>query len=362
MTSQRLPLGCLVIATVLTACSSSRPTTSPLVTSVATSGPATSKTTATTSTAAKPPSPTFSSINITFTTPSGLGTNGTVTTPASAGKHPAVLFIAGSGPTDRNGDGALLPGKIGTLRFLAETVATDAVTLRFDKLGVGKSQVPADLTAVTFDDFVAQATAARDWLSQQPSVDPARVVIAGHSEGGLIALVLATQTPSPTTKLALFSPPGGSYLSVIRDQLATQLSADVLRTYDALAAELRTTGSIASPPEDRALASVFNRLTLKFLASADRYDPVALAGNLNASTLLTCGERDVQVPCSSLAHLRSALTSGLAARFTDVELKGTNHVLRTTGLAAGTPDTYTNDTYPLNAEAAAALQMLITEG
>lgn len=234
------------------------PTTTLLVTNVAISERATSKTTATASTAATPLSQTFSSTDITFTTPCGLITAGTITIPASPEKHPAVLFIAGSGPTDRNGDSALLPGKIGTLRFLAESVATNAVTLRFDKLGVGKSPVPADPTAVTFDDFVAQATAARDWLSQHPSVDPARVVIAGHSEGGLIALMLATNTGSPTTKLALFSPPGGSYLWVIR-------------------------------PEDRALASVFNPHTLKFLASADHYDPVALAGKLNARTLLTCG-------------------------------------------------------------------------
>jgi uncharacterized protein len=295
--------------------------------------------------------------------PNGLVTAGTVTTPTTAGNHAAVVFIAGSGPTNRNGDNTQVPGNIGTLRFLAAAVASDAVTLRFDKLGVGRSQAPANSTDITFDDFVAQAAVARDWLSKQPGVDPSRIVLAGHSEGALIALALAASTLGSGVRLALFSPPGSSYLSVIRAQLAQQVPVATLTAFDTLAAELRTTGAISTLPTDPILASLFNPETTKFLASADSADPVALAGKLETATtvMLSCAERDIQVPCESLANLRAALKSRLTTRFTNVELNGTNHVLRTTGSSPGTPETYTNPSFPHSIDAAKALAALISE-
>ncbi len=290
-----------------------------------------------------------------------LKTAATYTVPLTDGKHPAVLLIAGSGPTDRNGDNPLIPGNVGTLRFLAEYVGADAVTLRFDKLGVGTSQMPADPNAVTLTDFVTQAKAALDWLRQQPEVDPAQITIAGHSEGGLIALELATKEGSGLAGLALLSPPSDRYLTAIREQLAVQVDAGVLTLYDTAVKEIRTTGRLKNFPSDPILPSIFNANTVTFLADADERDPIELAKQVPPSTkvLLTCGDRDIQIRCASLSDLRSTLQISVGGRFTDVVLGQTNHVLRVTGDKPGGTETYADESLPHSAAAGNALLTLI---
>jgi uncharacterized protein len=294
----------------------------------------------------------------------GLQTSGTLTTPTAPGPHPAELFIAGSGPTDRNGDTLALPGTIGTMKFLAESVAVDAVTFRFDKLGVGASSIPTDPSSVTLDDFVNEASAALTWLKSQPGVDPSRISVAGHSEGGLIALKLAATPKMMIQNLALFSPPGARYLSVIREQLAAQVQGDVLTTYDDFVQELRQTGTIAKLPTDQILPSILNAATVNFLANADRFDPVEMASTLPAATkvLLSCGEKDIQVSCDSLAALRTRLYAAQGENFIDVRLLDTNHVLRVARNGAGGPETYIDPSLPYAVEAAAALGTLVSKG
>jgi uncharacterized protein len=315
------------------------------------------------STVEAPTQPTgFTSQNVTFSA-NGLETAGTLTIPRSPSKHPAVLFIAGSGPTDRNGDTPAIPGPVGTLGFLAESIASDAVTLRFDKLGVGKSQMTTDPAGITLDDFTKQAEDAIAWLASQPSVDAADITVAGHSEGGLIALKLGATKGPKIRRLALFSPPGAPYLSVIRSQLAAQVSAESLSEYDRLASELKTKGDVKNVPSDPVLASIFNESSVRFLANADTYDPVVLATSLpkERAVLLSCGERDVQVPCASLDGLKRALTTRLTKNFTNVALVGTNHVLRVTGTQPGGPETYVDASLPHSGDAAVALRTLVFE-
>ena len=68
---------------------------------------------------------------------------GTITRPNEDGKFPAVMLIAGSGPTDRNWESPHLPGSNGSARLLAEALAEKGiVTLRYDKLGTGETGMP----------------------------------------------------------------------------------------------------------------------------------------------------------------------------------------------------------------------------
>jgi uncharacterized protein len=309
---------------------------------------------------AAPATSSYTSREVSFV--AGLSTAGTLTVPNKPGKHPAILFIAGSGPTDRNGDTPAIPGSIGTLKFLAEANAESAVTLRYDKVGVGASQPPIN-PRVNFAQFVSQAALAYKWLSEQPEVDSAQITIAGHSEGGLIALELAGTLTPPPAHLAMFSPPGDRYLSVIRAQIEPRVSTETLAQYDALVTELRATGTIKSLPTDAVLASLFNGGTVTFLADGDQRDPVKLAAKIPQATtvLLICGERDVQVSCESLDNLRTALIARLNSGFTTTKLSGTNHVLRITGAKPGTPETYADSSFEQSPDAAIALQRLLIE-
>lgn len=251
---------------------------------------------------------------------------------------PVVVLIAGSGPTDRNGNTPLLPGPVDTLRFLAEELAARGISsIRFDKLGVGASAIPDDPTVITFDDFVIQAAAVRDWAQQSA---PRGVALVGHSEGALIALELASD--EPPVALGLLMPLGARYLTAVRSQLSSQpIDAD-LSAFDSLVEEIRSAGTIADMPADPVLASVFAPTTLAFLATADRRDPIELAQALDDTVpvLVACGTVDIQVPCRSLDGLRDAVEP---AAFTDVRLDGVNHVLRMSGGAGGV-ETYTDPT------------------
>jgi pimeloyl-ACP methyl ester carboxylesterase len=118
---------------------------------------------------------------------------GTLTLPFGPGPHPVVVTMSGSGPSDR--DESLAP--ITSLKPFA--VLADALTsagvgvLRFDDRGVGESS--GDHAGATVQDFAADAGAAIDYLVTRADVDPGRIGLFGHSEGGLHAAILGASDP-----------------------------------------------------------------------------------------------------------------------------------------------------------------------
>jgi alpha/beta superfamily hydrolase len=116
---------------------------------------------------------------------------GTITKPKEAGKYPAVVLVSGSGPQDRN---ETLMGHE-PFKVLADYLTkNNIVVLRYDDRGINKST--GDFSKGTTADFGKDALAAVHFLRKQPQVDPMKVGIIGHSEGGLIATILAGQQAS----------------------------------------------------------------------------------------------------------------------------------------------------------------------
>ncbi len=161
----------------------------------------------------------------------GVTVYGTFRRPVIDGLVPAVLLLAGSGPTDRNGDSRLITGSVGTLAFLADRFAEAGVaSFRYDKLGSGTTGLgpfadhPNDLG---FDTFTAEARDALTFLATRPGVDPSKLLIGGHSEGGLIAMVVANEPGSApvVAGLAIFNTPGIRYLDIIAGQVKRQTAA-----------------------------------------------------------------------------------------------------------------------------------------
>ncbi len=140
---------------------------------------------------------------------------GTFRHPASQDRPvPAALLIAGSGPTDRNGNSAIMSGPIDTLQNLAQVLSNDGVaSLRYDKLGSGQTglgRYAADPTKIGMAAFQDEATAAMNFLAGQAGVDRSHLMVIGHSEGALYALLLATATPgtSPPVRALGLDIPG----------------------------------------------------------------------------------------------------------------------------------------------------------
>ena len=155
--------------------------------------------------------------------------------PASAGPArpgPAVLLIAGSGPTDRNGNTPLLPGPVNTLQAIADWLSADGVaSLRYDKLGSGRTGLGPYASrpgTIGIGPFEQEAAAALRFLARQPGVDRDRLGVIGHSEGALFALLLAVGASGPTPPihaLGLLEPLGVRYLDAIGYQVDSQIAA-----------------------------------------------------------------------------------------------------------------------------------------
>ena len=225
---------------------------------------------------------------------------------------PAALLLPGSGPTDRNGN---QPPIFVTdlLKQIAERLADEGVaTLRFDKRAAhtNAAQWPEGAEALNdlfaYENFVADARAAYDFLGTRPGVDPARVSIVGHSEGGLIALSMAEQMRSDDgapASLVLLSTAGRKLDVVIHEQIARLL--DVQGADDATkkqflqmlddAVEAVKAGRDVPPDLPPGLAPLFSPSSLKILRSYFTIDPAQLAAKVVGPVLIVQGKADVQV-------------------------------------------------------------------
>lgn len=118
---------------------------------------------------------------------------GTLTIPSSPienEKFPAVLFISGSGPLDRNGNGPKGKYQFNLYKELAEYIGgLGFVTFRYDKRGTGSSK--ETLLESGLWDFVADAECSYTYLQQHPNVDSERIIVLGHSEGTIIGTALS---------------------------------------------------------------------------------------------------------------------------------------------------------------------------
>src|ERR1017187_8744839 len=147
---------------------------------------------------------------------------------------PGVLLIAGSGPTDRNGNSALEKGPIDTLKTLADWLSDDGVaTLRYDKLGSGETGLGPYATKVDsigIGPFEQESAAALKFLARQKGVNDKLLGVFGHSEGALFALLLATGHAGPVPAiraLGLIEPLSDRYLTLVSVQVEAELAAQL---------------------------------------------------------------------------------------------------------------------------------------
>jgi pimeloyl-ACP methyl ester carboxylesterase len=266
------------------------------------------------------------------------GLSGTLLAPPGIARPPVVLLIAGSGPTDRNGNqGGTGPGE---MRELAEALAAHGIaTLRYDKRGVGRSAGAAPREQdLVLDAFVDDAAAWLAWLRQRP--DLGAPVVAGHSEGGLIAILLAKRMP--VAGIVLVATPGRRFGDILRDQLRRSgtpapLLSEALATLAAL--ERGETVTQVSP----ALLALFRPSIQPFVRSMLAVDPARELGGLTPPVMVVAGGHDLQVNADDAALLAKARPD--AVRLDVAEM---NHVLKIAPAdRAGQQDAYRNPALPL---------------
>ncbi|WP_285725031.1 alpha/beta hydrolase [Psychromicrobium xiongbiense] len=159
----------------------------------------------------------------------GITMNGTMVRPVGAGPFPAVVLVAGSGPTDRDWCSPMLPGSNGSGRLFAEAFAEVGIaSIRYDKRASGPhvmENLPKLVGNLSMQSHLDELAAAVQALAAQDFVDASRIVGLGNSEGTLHVLHYATSDqPWPFVGIVLAAPPGRPVQEVLLSQLTLQAS------------------------------------------------------------------------------------------------------------------------------------------
>jgi len=264
---------------------------------------------------------------------------GTLHVPAhrSGDRLAAALLLPGSGPTDRNGN--QLPGiQPNTSALMADALGQDGImTFRFDKYGSGPTH-NAPPAGSDYSAFIRQADAAYAALRAQPETNPFEMLVAGHSEGGLNAMLVATSVWPRPAGLALIAPQDDRILDMIAAQIGAQLDGalppeQALAQKNLIAAWISAfragtpTGTDGMLPP---IETLFRTLAAQgaYLRTNDAIYPPEVARRVPAATrvLVTCGTADPNVRCDTLPPLLRALRGEHLAT-----LDGIDHFLHPAG-------------------------------
>lgn len=275
------------------------------------------------------------------TVASGGGTlHGALLMPDRQGDVPAILMIAGSGPTDRNGNSTVPGVKPATLKLLAEGLAANGIaSLRFDKRGIAASASAMSKEAdMRFGTYVDDALAWAELLKSQPHVHC--LYILGHSEGALIGALAAAKTKV----CGYISIAGAGFPAdevLLRQMKDHAMPAPQLQAASDIIAQLKKGELVTNVPPP--LTAMFRPSLQPYLISWFAIDPAVAVAAVPAPVLLLQGTTDIQVSVTDVQRLAKAVPSA-----TLVLLDGVNHVLKP---APGDPQanfaTYGDPTLPL---------------
>ena len=234
-------------------------------------------------------------------------------TPSDVERPPVALLIAGSGSTDHDGNGPQI--KPETLKKLAEQLAARKIaTLRYDKRGAGgwKPEFgrPEDFR---FKDYVDDAAALVNYLRSSGKFS--KVILVGHSEGGLVAILTARRVP--VDRLVLLATAARRQGDLLKAQLERTLAPDAFKPV-ATAIDAIMAGQIVDPPPGLSIPPSMQ----PGIASAFTEDPIDPMKLIEQPTLIVAGGRDRQVVRLDYAALTAASPAAKALWLPDM-----NHVL-----------------------------------
>ncbi len=273
---------------------------------------------------------------------------GTLTLPRGPGPFPAVILLSGSGPHDRDES---LVGHRPFLVLADHLTRKGIAVLRFDKRGIGKST--GDYASATTEDFAGDAEAALAYLNTRKEIDPKKIGLLGHSEGGLIAPMVATHSQT-IAWIVLLAGPGlkGEDVLLLQSELILRAAGvnegEVARTLafnkqtyalvrqekDPAALEAKLNELVQSTSTGAALPPAAVQAQVRMLVSPWfryylDYDPLPALQKTMCPVLALNGEKDLQVSSKeNLAKIQKALHDGGNHDFQTTELPGLNHLFQ----------------------------------
>jgi uncharacterized protein len=264
------------------------------------------------------PSDVPSQLPVTLKTAAGI-LHGTLELPAGKGRFPVALIIAGSGPTDRDGNAVKLGLHPDSYKLLAGALAKAGIaSLRYDKRGAGDdTDLIKSENKLRIEDYVEDASVWGKRLQHDKRFS--RLVIIGHSEGSLIGMLAAHEIRAD----AYISVAGAGEPAqiLLLKQLQPKLPADLYQQSNAIIDNLTHGKTVAKVPDD--LRILFRPSLQPYLISWFRYDPAKEIARLEMPVLIVQGRRDLQVGVDDAKMLQQADPQAKLVLIPDM-----NHVLK----------------------------------
>lgn len=264
--------------------------------------------------------------------------SGTLYTPNTSQPTDLVILIAGSGPTDRDGNQPLM--KNNSLKFLAQELAKNEISVfSYDKRIFGlMKQNNLKEEELSFNDFIEDAVLVAEFFLKKKKYKS--VTIAGHSEGSLIGMVASQK--ANVNKFISIAGAGNSIDKVIEHQMETNAPL-LLKQSQEILSELKK-GNVVEV-QNPMLQSVFRKSVQPYMISWLKYDPKTELQKLKMPVLIVNGTSDLQVPVSEAEILKEASPN---AKFCIIEEM--NHVLKTVTNSVENMQSYANPDLPINAK------------
>jgi pimeloyl-ACP methyl ester carboxylesterase len=239
--------------------------------------------------------------------------------PEGKGPFPLMIIIAGSGPTDRNGNSSLLPGKNNSLKMLAENLATQGIaSIRYDKRAIGQNKSLAGKEEdIRFDNYIDDAAAWAQFAKEEQRFS--KVGIIGHSEGSLIGMVAANQAKADS--FISIAGAGRTIDEVLLEQLETQLPPKLKLEAKDILEKLKQGKQV--PTVSAELQIIFRPSVQPYIISWLRYNPQEELAKLTCPVLILNGDRDLQVPIKDAEALHQAKKDSQM-----LIVKNMNHILK----------------------------------
>ncbi len=299
----------------------------------------------------------------------GTALAGTLTIPLGEGPHPAVVLLSGSGAQDRD---EFIAGHRPFLVLADHLTKHGVAVYRFDDRGVGGSG--GNIAQSTCDTLAEDAIAAVDLLRLQPEIDPKRIGVIGHSEGGIIGPMAAARSPNVAFVVMLAGTgfAGRDILTMQAEAISKAAGLDQNDIDRATAAHKRAMDLLEQKAGDDAVRAAIRELAVIQITSfsnkhgnqmppdafIDNYveqqmqmiqsdwfksflflDPSQVLRQIRVPVLALIGSLDVQVPASAnIPRIRKALEDAKNNDATVQELPGLNHMFQPAG--TGSPEEY----------------------
>lgn len=296
----------------------------------------------------------------------GISLAGTLTLPEKEGSFPVVVLITGSGPQNR--DEEILGHK--PFLIISDYLTRNGIgVLRYDDRGVGQST--GDFSAATSADFASDVESAIAYLKTRKGINKNKIGLIGHSEGGIIAPMVASKS-NDVDFIVLLAGTGikGDTLLLLQETLIARSrgisEADIEKAIAANARlfemvvkstdneklkidltnemnEIFKNDSTAEIPEgmtqDQFISMQVHQVTTPWMQYFMKFDPATTLEKVKCPVLAVNGEKDLQVPPKeNLTAIKNALEKGGNKNVTIIEFPNLNHLFQES--ETGSPTEY----------------------